>query len=429
MNTRSLIYLFALVSTGCSAADASVEELGGDSGESVDSIASAITNGTQLAFNKNYVALYHYFPSTICDSDGDDLPPIDWSLQNEWWPRPCSGTVIKKDGSTNWVLTARHCVTVDGKINTTLNAPTNLKLTSRLAPGTIPTNENANGVDPQGGPPSYTVPAAQIVAAGTPAHKDDYGQDIAIVKVIGDLQPSQSPQPYPIYANNSSPWVNRPLTGYGYGRSVPGHCWGHNGSGAGILRTVSGFSIEATGTNWVEHTSSNLIGGDSGGPVVTNVPGQFERLVGVNSTGTTAAGGPNLLAWIQSKLGHLYLIAHDRFGLSVVGSQGLDNSPVANNYTVNTSTNTWVTYDSTTKQIKINGRCAQDMGADVLVRLQPCSSALNAQKWTVAHEGQLRNPSSGRCWATIAGSSGVFAMGCGTTNDRKFYFTADDSMK
>jgi hypothetical protein len=213
----------------------SVEPLVSDTTDpEVELRQQGLSNAQLMSFNPLNAAIYHFKRSGQCNPVVQDVFHTAYSTTNIWWPRPCSGRVVRRTGNQFWILTARHCVTENGEINGPLAfTPGDLIVTTALAPGVIPTSESNGSITVHGGPPPAFT--AIIWEAGAPAHSQDYAEDRAIIKV---LNLSITSGRTAIYSGTSQELVGMNLIAEGYGRSQDGHCYGHNSSGAGVLARV-----------------------------------------------------------------------------------------------------------------------------------------------------------------------------------------------
>ena len=127
---------------------------------------SAIYNGVPLGSSElaasGLVAIYH---------------PKDPSFPN-FYPRPCSGVIVRAGGGQSTVLTARHCVTTDNTIYGPLVDPSRLRLTPTLSPGPALPD-----------PPANAVPGWVVIDKLGPV------TDIAVVSVLTDWS-SNRQQPH-----------------------------------------------------------------------------------------------------------------------------------------------------------------------------------------------------------------------------------------
>ena len=344
----------------------------------------AVIGGTEIPYNSNAVAIYHkntgecvpyvganFFPN-------NDTNPNIYNFSNMWWPRPCSGRVIKKDGTTNYILTARHCVTKNGEIDDpNLVSAGGLVSTSRVDPGVLDVDEQAKRVDTIGTPVGVTSTVYYQNYA-------TYG-DLAIVKAVGDLQPTDPPTRRGIlaYTNDAAPSLadnGNILRTEGYGSKTSGSCYGFENSGAGILRHDGGWDVTAVylaanqcyqgsaGTCFAHTLTANgatVAGGDSGGSLYfLNIAQNWTAIrdVGVNSGSSIGAGGPVLLDFIQTALGYVFLVSVNKSSSTlVVGAAGGDGSLVTQNFTAS-NVYTRITFDRVSGLLQLNGLCIRDQG-------------------------------------------------------------------
>src|SRR5688572_18336746 len=122
-----------------------------------------IIGGYNSTVNTNFVALYHRAEG-VCEIDAGDRADgftLNYSLPpGTWWPRPCGGTIIRKDGNANYILTARHCLTKDGKPDGAMLPSGSLRVIGTLNPGVIATDESDGEMLVTGSPPAGSVAAA-----------------------------------------------------------------------------------------------------------------------------------------------------------------------------------------------------------------------------------------------------------------------------
>jgi hypothetical protein len=311
---------------------------------------SELVNGTvaseTFANNNGLVAVYHWMIE----------PTIGW---NNWWPRPCSGIVLKTVVNTTYVLTARHCVTQNGAIN---GSPWSPPYSSRVmvkfgaAPG--PANPN---------PPSGAVGASAIwyhtTSGGTGPG------DAAIIAVPANwtgLSRRRS-----IYMGDPAGLVGNTITAFGYGININDTRCGENAgsSGAGTLRYFAGFPIvsgaKGTGggsdSGYYEFTNNSagriVTCGDSGGPdSTTGFPSGLSwpeptvfgvHSLGVGSPALSTAPGP----WVANVMEGLYLSPYSATNknlyLQFTGTHWLTiaNAPTGVGLTYNRSTGRIIWHD------------------------------------------------------------------------------------
>jgi hypothetical protein len=446
---KSILLLTCLSSLGCTAKVAS------EDGDIVSTQSQEIVNGQLLTSNSfGDVAIFHREPDSVeCDPDG-----LSYTVKteirgtNKWWPRPCSGKVIRKTGTnTYYVLTARHCTTTDGEIDGVLtSAATDFRVTTNVDPKTLLTAEGVDYTQTPAKPwfqvnqaPSTFFPTATILNAGYPTDGDDHGEDLAILVVTPSSATHFSATTGRI-ALSTHPVANGDeVYSQGYGRSMYGHCSDHNISGAGYLRLgtavegPAGFPVSNVGTKMFEispiegeTTDDNvaLVGGDSGSPIYTqNQITGIRVLAGVASSGREIAGSDNLIKWIMAKLGYLYLISPDNYWnnqlFGVVTSA--PDQAVRFDRTADDAT-TRVSYDWTSNQLKIGPACVQDIGNNITVTLKGCTTSSN-QKW-ILDGATIKSSGTARC-LTRSGSY-VIASACvaNLASQRWMFVTDNESL-
>jgi hypothetical protein len=403
--------------------------------DDISATRDPIINGTAVSSNEFNAAIYHYNAPATCT---DPVTHVKNSWPNGWWPRPCSGTVIRKANNHTYVLTARHCVTVDGELNTAVQAYDKIRVTTAISPGIV----QQNGV-----PPTSAKAVDNILAEPGGHGAYDSAYDGAILSVPGDLPLSPATNRFLVtFATTAEltkarAWIS--LAIYGYGRNVAGDCdWefppGGGTSGAGTLRYSSGFDsynfydAAFTRSHWNIYDSGTQAEwhGDSGGP--TFYSNQYwpnwKFLVGVHSVSDgvstdTDYGSARLAQFIQQSLGNLFLLpyanAYAPTTTTLVGVPStLAGSKLSVAYTGD-SAKTRVFWDAAAKHILFGGapgtgKCVEDAGLGAPVVLHTCKSTNKAQQWTIAGNSSttFTNVNSGGCLG-LSGTS-VISTPCAT---------------
>ena len=259
-----------------------------------------IMNGTNLSVEsvKEYglVAVYHrYYPS---------------SGPSFWWPRPCSGKILRSSSAGSTVLTARHCVTRDGNANGVLLEKEDIWLKAGRMPG-LATNE-----PPSGATQASTVQAMAVLTSQETGYQYDVLRtlyDAALITVPANWSTRvEYKQGY--YLGDPQELEGLSAYSYGYGITDEGDCDEDDPpvtTGAGRARRAEFEVIDAwqdgnlrfgrIGSN--ENSGPRIMCGDSGGPLIrVNGSGDFAWGVqfGINSQGTvntTMAMPGNWLAY------------------------------------------------------------------------------------------------------------------------------------
>jgi hypothetical protein len=378
----------------------------------------AIVNGVALSQGElthyGLVAIYH---------------PDDPGKQ-QFFPRPCSGTIIASASGRSTVLTARHCVTTDGTVNGPIAPVSAFRLIASLTPGPANPNPPAGTVIP-------TDVTAQPITLGAPS---DASQDLAVLHVNVDWSAN--------VAARLGMWVGGATGSYsgvdvslGYGINVVDSSCSTDRSivGAGVARRGGVFTrvttvIDQVSGSWQSvNAQPNGIGqaiacGDSGGPDFVDMQfddnASMEVLVGVHSRGDqtmSRSAGPS--AWLQSALGGL--------ALGPLGTTARLSRPL-NSHTVSltsSSTTFWL-YNWNTHQIFDPSQedvdqdwCLDLSGTTLTANL--CSAAAT-QKWFIDPTLRVRNSSTtGKCLTAPASGSTVSVANCVDLPNRQgWYFRA-----
>jgi|GEM_PF-4258794 len=434
LTTRIIATLLSLAAVATAVIGCAIE-----TGEAPAQKSAEMINVPTLASgNSNAVAIYHWEKAT-CDPYPDlyEYWPLSDANQDDyaydmWWPRPCSGRVIRKDGNVTFILTARHCVTdnglPDGPITPATPQIPHILVTSKLAPGVLAATETGGRVQTTG------VPTGVLA----PVYFQDYAKygDIALLRADGDLQPPQPAERRGIMAFSDS--ESPALVGYsilrssGYGRATEGSCWEHQNSGAGQLRTASGWEVTALNAakghfthDLQSNNSAAIAAGDSGSTMYfLNIAQGWTAIrdIGVNSSPTVAYGGTLLLPFIQDAFLRVFMVSLDKLSTNlVVGSAGTVGSVITQNYSESTY-KTHANFYRDTGQLRLGTYCIRDEGAGVTAKLRACTSTRVA--WTMTVPGQIKNVSSGRCLALMDDGVTLWTTTC-QANSTTWTFTAD----
>lgn len=332
-----------------------------------------------------------------------------------FFPRPCSGVIVRSEGGLSTVLTARHCVTTNGAWNGTLVDPSALRLSPTLSPG-----------------PALPNPPPDAVTAFYVTDKQGNLEDVAVVFVPADWS-SIANNRIGLYVGDPHNLVSQQFTGYGYGINVAdGSCNTDNSTaGAGVARsgaffTVTNGYLEGDGQpSEYAHTAVSTGGqaiycGDSGGPDEM-VGGQGRVLLGVHSTGATTLDPVYSTAFdlgLQNTLGLLLRPA------SAAPDAWLAEDPATGNVQIVGAGGpyTTVSYDVSSKLLWMNGRCVSATSSfwpPSIAHLATCNSLDPTELWGYSRNGQLVNPITGKC--LNVSSSGVGLAACVVTlNGRSF---------
>ncbi|HEX6272829.1 MAG TPA: discoidin domain-containing protein [Polyangiaceae bacterium] len=341
-----------------------------------------------------------------------------------WFPRPCSGVLVRSSAGFSYVMTARHCVTTDLTIGGTIVAPSRIRVQFGARPGLASPNPPATAVvadDVQGMP---------VSSAGGEA------RDIAMIRVRANWGPFVRKHGLAVSAPNT--FNNLPVYAFGYGISTfDTGCFEHTQNtvttGAGIARMGAPFTAGSGSTpfpgglqgGFYSYVNSNggnppqsIICGDSGGPDFTPLAGAW-HILGVHSTGTgstseravsTAAG-----TWVQDTLGGLYLSPDSmpNYNFAVTSSWVPFLAP-------NTGSAQTLRYDPATQRINAAGlsRCLVPAGGEPMA---PCQD-IALQRWAVGADRRIVHVQSGLC--LTAANIQVSAQPCNGSSAQRWQFHA-----
>ncbi|HEX6278154.1 MAG TPA: RICIN domain-containing protein [Polyangiaceae bacterium] len=355
----------------------------------LDTESSAIVNGSVLSAaqvqDSGLVAIYH-----------PKLPSFTW------YPRPCSGVVIRSYappfstvGVVTWVLTARHCVTTDGGIWGPLASPNQL----RLIPSTNP------------GPAAPNPPAAAV----TPVSVTDLGGlagDTAIVTLLVDWSAIASRR-LGLFVGKSSSLVGKSLTAFGYGINPndPSCSTNNTSVGAGIARSGGAFPVVSSSEYFggqsasYSYTNSNSAGqsvvcGDSGGPDQLLTLNGMRYVLGIHS-------GPDGGTMRSDVINKALLDTIGGLFLSPSNNRSFDLAVDANNNIIFVANGdlrrAWTKYDAATRQLVMSGSCVgtvTNAAGQLVPKVMPCNSADPWQKWDFNASFQLKSVQNGQCWTS-----------------------------
>jgi hypothetical protein len=267
--------------------------------ESVQATRDAIINGTAVSASQvqtlGLAAVYHFDPPT-----------------NSWFPRPCSGKIIRSVNGVSKVITARHCVTVTGAIGGTLLSASQVRISPAASPGpAAPT------------PPSSAITASSVVGAPVDTTVPEEQRDEAVITVNANWS-AQAASKDALWVGDPSLLIGFNMTSYGYGINVAD--WNCDADlstvGAGVARSGGPFKVlssNRTRTYGTYTTQNNnpsgqgVICGDSGGPDMLSLfatsPPKL-HYAGTHSTGTASfATNPIPSFWLQQQLGGGFMSA------------------------------------------------------------------------------------------------------------------------
>jgi len=353
--------------------------------DAVGKTSSPIVNGLEVSASEpgaaSMVAIYH----RLADDSGGPGP---------WFTRPCSGMIVAQQGNEAVVITARHCVTVDGKVDSA-TAPLSW---FKVAVGMTPGYANPN-------PPSGSKNLIYIETMPTTTQAD-FTRDAALLWVYAPTWASRADRKGVAVAPIGP---DRSFTAYGYGMNYrDDQCYNANPDyylTTGVLRrgelvTLSSSWSGLGGSYRFNYTPTgySVTCGDSGGPDLGYIAPDMQWLsfLGEHTqdspfafTGDSAVPG----AWMSQTLGGFYL--------SPMSSPDSNlNRRSDNMMQLEASTSgTPLSYDPLAKTISQK----TSTGVDCLdwstslnsFVLHSCSSP--SKLWEITADGKIRNAASGMC--------------------------------
>jgi hypothetical protein len=404
--TEAMSALASLVLVGCGE---STELLEDDVATEQSELISNITVSENEAAQRGLVAIYH-----------PKLP--EFAIQ----PRPCSGVIVRSSGGQSIVLTARHCVTLDGLTGGVVASPSQIRFVPGASPG------RARCPWPQTSCPNPTPPASSIAASAIVDFGPD--RDIVVVTVPADWS-SIANNRLGLYIGRTDALMNRQLSAYGYGiNNLVTNCndlpW--SVSGAGTAR-VGTFVINevSSGANPIQYRyaipnlqDQRIMCGDSGGPDQADLWGNWRYILGIHSSGISFSA--KSIAFdlpVQQAMGGVFLSVRKIGSASVpelknvaVGAGGkILMAPSANAQVAA------VMYDVPNRRILFGGSC---MGARLNAQGQNepfvtmCNASDPQQQWLFDPSTEIRNLGIGQCMTALSDSN-VALSPCNVYDDRQ----------
>lgn len=387
----ALSLLIVCGATACGAADE-------PSSEAVSSASSPIVNGTVM--NDAQVQLYGMAAVYHKAYNPDNT----WF----WWPRPCSGVIIRSISGISHVLTARHCITRDGTTDGVPMAAADIRISRAASPGLANPN-----------PPASAVTAFSITPMPVTGFSST-SRDMALVRVNVDWSTSVSSR-LGIFVNHPSVLAGVSMTPFGFGINVnDNNCYNNRQSttGAGIARwggpfTISSGAIAGQGGQYdfPNSTGKRVLCGDSGGHDVAHLGhseyGVWGHILGVHSTGAATAQNSAASLWLQNTMPPYLSPYSDRtlsVGLAGAGGISLDLWAAPDSQVIT------VKYNAGTKQILDNGpRCLNHS-----LLWATCNNS-NSQAWTLTVNQKLINVQTNLCLAH-SGAFNIVTQACTTAS-------------
>lgn len=362
-----------------------------------------VVKGTSLSASEvqsvGLAAIFHFDPPT-----------------NTWFPRPCSGKIIRSVSGVSKVITARHCVTTTGAIGGTILSASQLRVSPTASPGIANPN-----------PPASAITASAVVGAPVDTTIPEEQRDQAIITVDADWS-AQAASKDALWVADPSLLVGLNVTGYGYGINVADWNCGTNLStvGAGVARQGSPFKV-VSGTRTKTYgkyaiTNSNasgqaLICGDSGGPDLATLFGTsppVRHYTGTHSTGTSAqASSPVPSFWLQQQLGGGYMSAYlSSLNVGLEGLKTLKALPASD------LTNRGFAYHADLKQLRrvVSSSVCVAFGVrddgSIGAITESCGTGGSNENWEITQDQRLISIGADRQCLTLASNNRLDLKPC-----------------
>jgi len=395
----------ALQAVGLSLLSANLAACGAEapdqpSGEPVAEASESVVNGTVLTSSQvqtlGLAAVYHFDP-----------------VNNRWFPRPCSGKIIRSVGGVSKVITARHCVTTTGAISGTVMTASNF----RVAPATNPGLPNPN-------PPASAIVASGIAAAPVDSTIPDERRDQAVLTVNANWS-AQAASKDALWVGDPSLLVGLRINSYGYGINVADWNCSLNIStvGAGVARGSASFNVlssarsKAYGTYTFQNSNTSgqaVICGDSGGP-------DMLMLLGLSSyAGTHSTGGPSSATsvipsfWLQQQVGGGYLSPY-----STALNVGIDINEVVAAFPPGNANTIAFAYHLDLRQVRVmvsTARClafgVRSFDQTVGAITESCGTGGTNENWDLTQDQRLVSRAADGMCLTLASNNRLDLKPC-----------------